>query len=101
MDRAGFGSAHGTDPSSRTRRRTSDTEDKRFIPSDGSCLNWWQALYGTSIDLPPLGFLPAAADHVLLRVRSPSGQRGVVNQLRISESVWGKIFPLGHIRAEA
>lgn len=95
MDRAGFALAHGTDPSSRTRRGTSDTEDKRFIPSDGSCLHWWQALYGTSIDLPPLGFLPAAAGHVLLCARSPSGQRGAVNQLQISELVWGKIFPLG------
>lgn len=59
---------HGTDPSSKAVRRTSDTEDKQFILSDGSFLNWWQAIYGTSIALPPLGFLPAAADHVLVYV---------------------------------
>lgn len=94
MDREGFGLGHGTDPSSRTVRRTSDTEDKQFILSDGSSLNWWRAMYGTSIALPPPapGFLPAAAARVLMYVcvcmrAQRGGGGGVFNQLQISELV--------------
>lgn len=76
MDREGFGLGHGTHPSSRTVRRTSDTEDKQFILLDGIFLNWWRAIYGTSIALPPLGFLSAAADHVLVYVCALTKEAG-------------------------